>query len=156
MSNKYDFYVNEPLGVVVAKMTRDDFFKAVFDTAMKKLLRKYKNTKLGNGEDWCCSLSDYIYGYFRRWSRARNTEKNVVTRARCNFEDGDIFNEQTGIYIASDRMDMKIASTAHNFLYDFINDMTSFMNDVIDNEGNLFDFYMKTKNHIENLASLED
>ena len=156
MSNKYDFYVNEPLGVVVAKMTREDFFKAVFDTAMRKLLMKYKNTRLGNVDNWNYSLSDYVYSYFIRWSRARNTEKSIVARARCNFEDGDVFDEKIGIYIACDRMDMKIAKTAHDFLYDFINDMTSFINDVIDNEENVFEFYMKTSNHVEDLTSLKD
>ena len=64
MNNKYEIYVNEPLGVVVAKMSRQDFIDEVFTMATKKLLRRYKNTKIGVGEDWCSSLSDYVYSYF--------------------------------------------------------------------------------------------
>lgn len=156
MNNKYEIYVNEPLGVVVAKMSRADFFRAVFDTAMSKVLKKYKNTMIGNGDDWCSSLADYTLSYFNKWVLKRNTEKNIVARARCNFEDGDVFDEKIGTYIACDRLDMKIAKTAHDFLYDFVNGMTSFMNDVIDNEENLFNFYMKTSHHVEDLTSFKD
>ena len=156
MNSKYEIYVNEPLGVVVAKMSRADFFRAVFDTAMSKVLKKYKNTMIGNRDDWCSSLADYLLGYFNKWVLKRNTEKNIVARARCNFKDGDVFDEKIGIYIACDRMDMKISRTAHDFLYDFINGMTSFMNDVIDNEENLFEFYMKTNHHVEDLTSFKD
>lgn len=156
MNNKYEIYVNESLGVVVAKMSRADFFRAVFDTAMSKVLKKYKNTMIGNTTAWWSSLTEYTLSYFSKWVSKRNTEKNIVARARCNFEDGDVFDEKIGTYIACDRMDMKIARTAHDFLYDFINGLTGFMNDVIDNEENLFNFYMKTGKHVEDLTSFKD
>ena len=156
MNNKYEIYVNEPLGVVVAKMSRQDFMDEVFTMATKKLLRRYKNTKIGVGEDWCSSLSDYVYSYFIRWARNRNTEKNIVVRARCNFEDGDIFDEQTGIYIACDRMDMKIADTATDFLVDFTEGMSEFVRDAEKTAANIYEFSKKTRLHVENLTSYED
>jgi hypothetical protein len=156
MNNKYEIYVNEPLGVVVAKMSRADFFRAVFDTAMSKVLKKYKNTMIGNDSDWCSSLADYILAYFNKWVSKRNTEKNIVARARCNFEDGDVFDEKIGIYIACDRMDIKIANTATDFLVDFTEGMSEFVRDVEKTAANIYEFCKKTNLHVEDLTSFKD
>ena len=156
MNSKYEIYVNEPLGVVVAKMSRADFMDEVFTMATKKLLRRYKNTKIGVGEDWCSSLNDYVYFYFIRWARNRNTEKNIVARARCNFEDGDVFDEKIGIYIACDRMDIKIADTATDFLVDFTEGMSEFVRDLEKTAANIYEFCKKTNLHVEDLTSFKD
>lgn len=156
MKNNYEVHVNEQLGVVVARLPRSDFDYAVFKAAMGKLIRKYKNTTLGSGNDWCSSLGDYVFSYFNNWMKKKNFEKNVVTRARCNFDDGDVFDERIGRFIACDRMDMKIAETACDFLCDFFNDMTEFLSDVKIQRVNLGGFSDRTFYHIENLAKSKD
>lgn len=156
MNNKYEIYVNEPLGVVVAKMSRADFFRAVFDTAMSKVLKKYKNTMIGNTTAWWSSLTEYTLSYFSKWVSKRNTGKNIVARARCNFEDGDVFDEKIGTYIACDRMDMKIADTATDFLVDFTEGMSEFVRDLEKTAANIYEFCKKTNLHVEDLTSLKD
>lgn len=156
MKDKYEVFVNEQLGVVVARLSQSDFMEAVFDSAAKKLLKKFKNSRIGVSCDWCSSLSDYVYAYFMQWARKRNIGKNVVTRARCNFEDGDVFDEQIGTYIACDRMDMKIARTGIDFLHDFMDDFNDFLWEVDIESDKLEEFYENTAQHVENLISMED
>ena len=38
---KYNFYVNEPLGVVVAQLDKQDFEREVLTMALGKMMRKY-------------------------------------------------------------------------------------------------------------------
>ena len=152
--NKYEFYSNEALGVTVAKMSREDFFKAIFNTAMRKILKGTKNTSLDTS-DWCCNISDYAVSYFYEWQKKFNFDKNVITRARCNFEDGDQFDETIGRYIAEDRMDVKIADYAIRFLDDLWLDLDTLIDDMVDRRSKLCDFANHTEEHTRNLTSSE-
>jgi len=149
--SKYEIYVNEPLGVVVAKMSRKAFYDEVFNVAMRKLLNKYQNTMLG-GVTWFNFFEDWVRSFFERWTKSRSAEKSIVTVAKCNYEDGDNFDETLGRYIATDRMDAKIANTAFIFLSDFDYEMREFLGDVNKTLDKLGVFIDKTFDHIEELA----
>lgn len=152
---KYNFYVNEPLGVVVAQLDKQDFEREVLEMALGKMMRKYNNTML-NGFEWMGSLEDYFVSVFRKWFKKFNLPKSIVTKARCNYEDGDQFNEKIGKYIAADRMDMRITRMAVNFLDVFADELSNLSFDMGMHKANLIEFYSKTDNHIENFSSLKN
>lgn len=152
---KYNFYVNEPLGVVVAQLDKKDFEREVLEMALGKMMRKYNNTML-NGIEWMGSLEDYFVSVFRKWFKKFNLPKSIVTKARCNYEDGDQFNEKIGKYIAADRMDMRITKMAVNFLGAFSKELSNLSFDMGMHMANLIEFYSKTDNHIENFSSLKN
>lgn len=151
----YEIYTNEMLGVTVAKMSRGDFLDEVFSTAMRKLLKQTKNTRLDTGS-WCSNFDDFVVDYFKKWSRKYKFEKNVVVRARCNFEDGDTFDETIGRYIVEDRMDVKITDYATLFLHDFASDLDNFVNDMYDRIFVLNEFADHTEAHTRDLTSPEN
>lgn len=150
----YEIYTNEMLGVTVAKMSRTDFLHEVFNTAMRKLLKQTKNTRLDTG-DWCSNFSDFVVTYFEKWSRKYKFEKNVVVRARCNFEDGDVYDETIGRYIVEDRMDMKITEYATQFLADFTSDLDNFVREMIERCDRLWEFIDHTEAHMRDLTGAE-
>lgn len=152
---KYNFYVNEPLGVVVAQMDKRDFEHEVYHMALGKLVRKYETSLIG-GEKWLASMEDYFMSIFRDWIDRFNLPKSIVTKARCNYEDGDQFNEKIGKYIAADRMDMRITKMAVNFLGVFSKELNNLSFDMGMHMANLIEFYSKTDNHIENFSSLKN
>lgn len=140
----YEFYVNERLGVVVARLSREDFKKAVYSAAMNRLVNRYQNTMLW-GQEWLGSLNDYISGVFHKWFDKRFTQKNIVARARCNFEDGDVFDEKIGTYIAADRMDIKITEVAIKFVSEFLHIMCEFTDALDDHLDELYSFSCDTE-----------
>lgn len=152
---KYNFYVNEPLGVVVAQMDKKDFEHEVYHMALGKLVRKYE-TSLISGEKWFATMEEYYTSIFRVWIDRFNLPKSIVTKARCNYEDGDQFDEKIGKYIAADRMDMKITKMAVNFLGVFSKELGNLSFDMGMHMANLIEFYSKTDNHIENFGSVKN
>lgn len=152
---KYNFYVNEPLGVVVAQLDKEDFEREVLKMALGKMMRKYNNTML-NGFEWLSSIEDYFVAVFRKWFKQFNLSKSIVTKARCNYEDGDQFDEKIGKYIAADRMDMRITKMAVNFLDVFTDEISNLCFDMGMHKANLIEFYSKTDNHIENFSSVKN
>lgn len=149
----YEHFVNEPLGVVVVKMDRRDFYEEVYNVSVAKLVRKYTNSKIGGDPNcWTDSIENYINAVYRNWARKNITEKSYTTRAKCNYEDGDVFDAQIGYYIAADRMDMKITQYAYRFLVEFTDTWSDFCMDLFYHGKELLDYYDTTEANIMSLV----
>ena len=148
----YVHFVNEPLGVVVVKMSREDFYEEVYNVSVAKLVRKYVNSRIGGDRAWVDSIENYISSVYRNWARKNITENSYTTRAKCNFEDGDTFDEQIGYYIAADRMDMKITQYAYRFLVEFTGVWSDFCMDLFYHGKELLDYYDRTEANIMSLV----
>lgn len=148
----YEHFVNEPLGVVVVKMDRQDFYEEVYNASIAKLVRKYNNSKIGGDELWVDSIENYVSSVYRKWARKNITQKSYTTRAKCNYEDGDVFDPQIGYYIAADRMDLKISNYAYRFLVDFSNGFDDFVQDCYYHARDLLNYMDKTEANIMSLV----
>ena len=149
----YEHFVNEPLGVVVVKMDRDSFAREVYNVSMAKLVRKYNNSKISTGDkSWGDDLENYVWAVYRNWTKKNITEKSYTTRAKCNYEDGDVFDPQIGYYIAADRMDMKITQYAYRFLVEFTDVWSDFCMDLFYHGKELLDYYDTTEANIMSLV----
>lgn len=149
----YEHFVNEPLGVVVVKMARGDFAREVYNTSVAKLVRKYNTSEISNDVKWSSdSLETYVWSVYVKWVDKNITENSYTTRAKCNFEDGDTFDEQIGYYIAADRMDMKITDYAYRFLMEFTTIWSNFCADLYHHSEELLDYYDRTEANIMSLV----
>ena len=148
----YEHFVNEPLGVVVVKMDRQDFYEEVYNASIAKLVRKYTNSKIGGDLAWVDSIENYVCSVYRKWARKNITQKSYTTRAKCNYEDGDAFDPQIGYYIAADRMDLKISNYAYRFLVDFSNGLDDFVQDCYYHARDILNYMDKTEANIMSLV----
>ena len=149
----YEHFVNEPLGVVVVKMNKRNFYEEVYNVSVAKLVRKYANSKIGGDSVcWIDGIENYIESVYRNWADKNITEKTYTTRAKCNYEDGDTFDEQIGYYIAADRMDMKITNYAYRFLMEFTTIWSNFCADLYRHSEELLDYYDRTEANIMSLV----
>ena len=99
MAKDFDIYVNEALGVVVAKFPsasgelREDFVRQ-----MGKLWGSFGADYWG---DFCCLANRWLDKY-------GPVMDNLVGKARCNFEDGDEFDAAYGEKLAKKRLAEKL------------------------------------------------
>ncbi len=148
----YEHFVNEPLGVVVVKMDKDEFYREVFNASVAKLVRKYNNSKISTADSWTDDFESYVWAVYRKWARKNITQKSYTTRAKCNYEDGDAFDPQIGYYIAADRMDLKISNYAYRFLVDFSNGLDDFVQDCYYHARDILNYMDKTEANIMSLV----
>ena len=156
MREKYQIYVDEERGVVVAKLSGGEFQKAVYSAAMGKLGNKFKMSKINTRMFGTNPLNELIYFYFTKWVRERNIGNSVVTRAKCNFNRGEDFSEEIGTYIAVDRMDRKIADMAFKFLWDLEKEIEDIDFEILKELRKICKFIGKTEKHIQNLGYPEE
>ena len=156
MKSKYEVYINEEKGIVVAKLSKRDFEFEVGEVALKKVMAKVNNSSINPTKFGAKMLPSYVYSYYDDWISKKNINSTVVTRAKCNFEEGDKFVEEIGVYIATNRMDVKIAEMAFEFLCDFYEGFMAFLMDVIGAAEKLGEYSLKTIDHISYLSTIQD
>lgn len=106
MAKDFNVFVNEPLGVVVAKFPsasdelRVNFFKqlAKFERENKCLGEFFWDTTEG-------SLANYAEKWFEIYGPIMN---ELIGKSKCNYEDGDVFNVEFGTQLAKKRLAAKL------------------------------------------------
>lgn len=141
---RYQYFINEDKGIVVAKISYEQFYNDMVDE-----IRGFYN-KL----DVYIDITNII-------EKAINKElhyEQLIAKASCNIEAGDIFDEDFGCNLATARLTQKI-STLKNKIYmdaakeiDFICfkiiDMAyKYSNRISDNQDRFMNLYLKKYPH---------
>ena len=125
-NSNYKFIVNEKAGVTVCLMRRQDFLDEVAYYALNKLGRIIWNSKIIQHFDFKQIFTDAINNFLEN----EIPQGDVRTIARCNFDAGDTYDEETGMIIAARRMDWQIAQIALGLLDCIYEDFDFFLNEV--------------------------
>ena len=88
----YDIYINEEKGVVVAKISESDFAYLLLDEVC------HLERKTGGLID----LKEAAYKYAAQVISQR--EISFIAKAKCNYEAGEIWNEEIGVELAVRRL----------------------------------------------------
>ena len=125
-NSNYKFIVNEEAGVTVCLMKRQDFIDEVSYYALNKLGRIIWNSKIIQHFDFKKIFTDAINNFLE----SEIPQGEVRAIARCNFDAGDTYNEETGMIIAARRMDLQIAQIALGLLDSIYEDFDFFLDEV--------------------------
>lgn len=146
--NEYKFFVNEEKGIVVATIKKDDLARLVWSMSMKKVCRG-----MFGGMGRFNPMTSTVHELFCIWFGKRYKFSALSATAHCNFEAGDVFDEETGRYIAEDKLDVKVANIAREFCYYMCEQLCNFADAARRKAWSLSDFIVKTE---DNLCELGD
>lgn len=146
--NEYKFFVNEEKGIVVATIKKDDLARLVWSMSMKKVCRG-----MFGGMGRFNPMAGTVHELFCIWFSKRYKFSALSATARCNFEAGDVFDEEIGRYIAEDKLDVKVANIAREFCYYMSAQLYNFADVARKKAWSLSDFIVKTE---DNLCELGD
>lgn len=118
MAKDFDIYVNEALGVCVAKYP---YASEELWEEYSKCTAKFANA-FGANECFC---DDYVFeGFAKLWFNKHGKAMNNLTgKARCRFEDGDVFDEEFGVTLAKKRLAEKLEfyrADFYGYMYDVL------------------------------------
>lgn len=113
------YYVNEPLGTVVAKMPgfEADFYKEITAFCEKQFRDKGYWFSEGcesllRGKAW-----ELLHGKYE------SAFVNLYGKAHCNYEHGETFNVDKGKELAKQRLMVKVFNLRQNIFNDLLNFM---------------------------------
>ena len=114
MKSSIVYYVNEEKGVCIAKLP----------TAVEELYREFNNlTNSFNSFDPVCFFEEWYCKYGKKMN-------DLVGRAKCNIEDGDIFDVNFGKELAKNRLLSKI-NEYRTDAYSYVIECLDSMNDTM-------------------------
>lgn len=117
------YYVNEPLGTVVAKMPtfEEDFYKEIAVFCEKQFEDRGTWFSVGCKNLLRGKTFDLLHGKYE------SAFINLCGKAHCNYEHGETFNEDKGKELAKQRLMVKVFNLRQNIF----NDLYEFMGDEI-------------------------
>lgn len=145
--NEYKFFVNEEKGIVVATIKRQELSRLVWSMSMRKVCRG----AFGSSDEFF-TMGDVVLGLFYKWFNKRYKFSALSATARCNFEAGDVFDEEIGRYIAEDKLDVKVANIAREFCYYMCEQLYNFADVTRRKALSLSDFIVKTEDNLYELG----
>lgn len=121
------YYVNEPLGTVVAKMPafEDDFYTEITAFCHKQLKDKSTWFSAGLGSILRSKTSELLHGKYE------SAFINLCGKAHCNYEHGETFDEDKGKELAKQRLMVKVFNLRQNIFNDLFNFMEEEIMDAI-------------------------
>ena len=122
------YYVNEPLGTVVAKMPtfEADFYKEISAFCEKQFESKGAWLSTALSSLFRSKTFELLHGKYE------SAFINLCGKAHCNYEHGETFNEDKGKELAKQRLMVKVFNLRQNIF----NDLYEFMGDEIMNSIN--------------------
>jgi len=117
--NPIQYFVNEQKGVVVAKMdnVHDDCIE-ICDAVLSKALRSGTFKLLPS----FVALVKYNQ---KEYLEKANIADTLVTKARCNYDSGDVFDEEHGKSLARARLLEQLFFIRYNVLINVTNELFS-------------------------------
>ena len=140
------YYVNEPLGTVVARLPNfvEDMEREIESFCTKKYEKKNIYIAIG--------MAQYLLEVIHKLLQDKYAPsiKNLVGKAKCNYEDGEVFDLEKGKELAKQRLMKKVFYLRYNILEDayriMFNDIVEpifykkyhYLNHFTEYENNLF------------------
>lgn len=143
--NEYKFFVNEEKGIVVATIKKQELSRLVWSMSMRKVCRG----AFDSSDEF---FTDVVLELFYKWFNKRYKFSALSATARCNFEAGDVFDEEIGRYIAEDKLDVKVANIAREFCYYMSAQLYNFADVARRKAWSLSDFIVKTEDNLYELG----
>lgn len=143
------YYVNEPLGTVVARLPNfiEDMDREIESFCAKKYEKK--NVYIAFG------MTQYLLEIIHKLIQDKyaSSIKNLVGKAKCNYESGEVFDLEKGKELAKQRLMAKIFYLRYSIIDDAYRIM---LNDIVDpifyKKHNYLSHFAEYKN---NLSTLE-
>ena len=121
------YYVNEPLGTVVAKMPdfEKDFYKEITTFCQKQFKDKSVWFSTGFGGLLRSKTFELLHGKYE------SAFVNLCGKAHCNYEHGETFDVDKGKELAKQRLMVKVFNLRQNIFNDLFNFMEEEIMDAI-------------------------